>query len=131
DLKYPHFYKHREQIRSLFWIANEVDMTHDTKQFPTLTEKEQDAYLKIIGLLATLDGPQTVIAMKIADYATDPSVKSIMATIADQESEHNHSYAYVLSSVTTLDKQNESFETGRKDPVLRSEEHTSELQSRF
>src|SRR5690625_3035648 len=77
DLKYPHFYKHREQIRSLFWIANEVDMTHDTKQFPTLTEKEQDAYLKIIGLLATLDGPQTVIAMKIADYATDPSVKSI------------------------------------------------------
>ena len=118
DLKYPHFYKHREQIRSLFWIANEVDMTHDTKQFPTLTEKEQDAYLKIIGLLATLDGPQTVIAMKIADYATDPSVKSIMATIADQESEHNHSYAYVLSSVTTLDKQNESFETGRKDPVL-------------
>lgn len=118
DIAYPHFYDHREQIRSLFWQANEVDMSQDIKQFPTLTEKEQDAFLKIIGLLATLDGPQTVIAAKIADYATDPSVKSIMATIADQESEHNHSYAYVLSSVTTLDKQNESFDTGRKDEVL-------------
>ena len=118
DIAYPHFYTHREQIRALFWRASEVDMTQDTKQFPTLTDQEQDAFLKIIGLLATLDGPQTDIAARISQYSTDPSVKSIMATIADQESEHNHSYAYVLSSVTTLHKQNESFETGRNDEVL-------------
>ncbi|WP_144462235.1 ribonucleotide-diphosphate reductase subunit beta [Siminovitchia fortis] len=118
DLAYPHFYNHREQIRALFWRASEVDMTQDIKQFPTLPEIEQDAFLKIIGLLATLDGPQTDIAARIGHYSTDPSVKSIMATIADQESEHNHSYAYVLSSVTSFDRQNESFETGRKDEVL-------------
>ena len=118
DLAYPHFYNHREQIRALFWRASEVDMTQDIKQFPTLPEIEQDAFLKIIGLLATLDGPQTDVAARIGHYSTDPSVKSIMATIADQESEHNHSYAYVLSSVTSFDRQNESFETGRKDEVL-------------
>ncbi|MBS4209862.1 ribonucleotide-diphosphate reductase subunit beta [Bacillus sp. FJAT-50079] len=118
DLAYPHFYQHREQIRALFWRASEVDMSADIKQFPTLSEREQDAFLKIIGLLATLDGPQTDIAARIAQLSTDPSVKSIMATIADQESEHNHSYAYVLSSVTTLYKQIESFETGRTDDVL-------------
>lgn len=118
NLAHPHFYTMRQRIRSLFWTANEVDMTQDVKQFANLSKAEQDAFLKIIGLLATLDGPQTVVAMKIADYATDPSVKSIMATIADQESEHNHSYAYVLSSVTTYDKQVESFEMGRKDDVL-------------
>ena len=118
DIAYPHFYKHREQIRALFWRASEVDMTQDTKQFSTLSERERNAFLKIIGLLATLDGPQTDIAARIGQLSTDPSVKSIMATIADQESEHNHSYAYVLSSVTNLDKQNESFETGRTDEVL-------------
>ncbi|ARD48676.1 ribonucleotide-diphosphate reductase subunit beta [Sporosarcina sp. P37] len=118
DLAHPHFYTLRQRIRSLFWTANEVDMTQDVKQFASLTKEEQSAFLKIIGLLATLDGPQTVIAMKIADFTTDPSVKSIMATIADQESEHNHSYAYVLSSVTNLDKQMESFEMGRTDEVL-------------
>lgn len=118
DLAHPHFYTLRQRIRSLFWTANEVDMTQDVKQFPNLSKAEQEAFLKIIGLLATLDGPQTVVAMKIADFATDPSVKSIMATIADQESEHNHSYAYVLSSVTTLDKQMTSFEMGRTDEVL-------------
>ncbi|REB06020.1 ribonucleotide-diphosphate reductase subunit beta [Sporosarcina sp. BI001-red] len=118
NLAHPHFYTLRQRIRSLFWTANEVDLTQDVKQFGNLSKAEQDAFLKIIGLLATLDGPQTVIAMKIADFATDPSVKSIMATIADQESEHNHSYAYVLSSVTTYDKQVESFEMGRSDEVL-------------
>lgn len=118
DLAHPHFYTLRQQIRSLFWTANEVDMTQDVKQFPTLTEREQDAFLKIIGLLATLDGPQTDVALKLSDFTTDPSVKSLMATIADQESEHNHSYAYVLSSVTTLDKQIASFEMGRTDEVL-------------
>lgn len=118
DIAHPHFYTLRQRIRSLFWTANEVDMTQDVKQFASLTQKEQSAFLKIIGLLATLDGPQTVIAMKIADFTTDPSVKSILATIADQESEHNHSYAYVLSSVTNLDKQMEAFEMGRTDEVL-------------
>lgn len=118
DLAYPHFYTLRQQIRALFWTANEVDLTQDVKQFPQLTVAEQDAFLKIIGLLATLDGPQTVMAMKLSDYITDPSVKAMMATIADQESEHNHSYAYVLSSVTTLDKQLASFEMGRTDKVL-------------
>ncbi|MGG0667892.1 ribonucleotide-diphosphate reductase subunit beta [Lederbergia citrisecunda] len=119
DLAYPHFYTLRQRIRSLFWTANEVDMTQDVKQFPTLLKSEQEAFLKIIGLLATLDAPQTVAAMKIADFSTDPSVKSLMATIADQESEHNHSYSYVLSSVTTLDKQMSSFEMGRVDEVLK------------
>ena len=118
DLAYPHFYTLRQRIRALFWTANEVDLTQDVKQFPSMTEREQDAFLKIIGLLATLDGPQTDIAARIADYTTDPSVKSMMATIADQESEHNHSYSYVLSSVTTFDKQLESFEMGRTDDVL-------------
>ncbi|PID04786.1 MULTISPECIES: ribonucleotide-diphosphate reductase subunit beta [unclassified Sporosarcina] len=118
DIAHPHFYTLRQRIRSLFWTANEVDMTQDVKQFSSLTKEEQSAFLKIIGLLATLDGPQTVIAMKIADFTTDPSVKSILATIADQESEHNHSYAYVLSSVTNLDKQMEAFEMGRTDEVL-------------
>lgn len=118
DIKYPHFYKLRETLRAQFWIASEVAMGEDIQQFPKLSPKEQDTFLKIIGLLATLDAPQTDLASKIADYTTDPSVMSIMATIADQESEHNHSYAYVLSSVTDLQNQIRSFELGRTDPVL-------------
>lgn len=118
DIAYPHFYRTYKDLVGKYWQADEIDMTQDTKQFPTLTPAEQDSYLKIIGLLSTLDGPQTRIALLLSLYATDPSIQSILAVISQQEAVHNESYSYVLSSVVDLDKQLESFDTGRKDPVL-------------
>ncbi|MFC0302521.1 ribonucleotide-diphosphate reductase subunit beta [Virgibacillus soli] len=118
DIAYPHWYKMYKRLVGNYWQADEVNMSSDIKQFPTLTKAEKDAYLKIIGLLSTLDAPQTRIALLISLYASDPSVQSIMAVIAQQEAVHNESYSYVLSSVVSLDEQNEAFELGRKDPVL-------------
>lgn len=118
DIAYPHWYKMYKRLIGNYWQADEVNMASDVKQFAMLTKEEQDAYLKIIGLLSTLDAPQTRTALLISLYATDPSVQSIMAVIAQQEAVHNESYSYVLSSVVSLDEQNESFQLGRKDPVL-------------
>lgn len=118
DIAYPHWYKMYKRLVGNYWQADEINMASDVKQFPTLTEEEQDAYLKIIGLLSTLDAPQTRTALLFSLYATDPSVQSIMAVIAQQEAVHNESYSYVLSSVVSLKDQNESFELGRKDPIL-------------
>lgn len=118
DIAYPHWYKMYKRLVGNYWQADEINMQSDLKQFSSLTEEEQDAYLKIIGLLSTLDAPQTRTALLFSLYATDPSVQSIMAVIAQQEAVHNESYSYVLSSVVPLDKQNESFELGRRDPVL-------------
>jgi len=118
DIAYPHWYKMYKRLIGNYWQADEVNMSGDVKQFPSLSKEEQDAYLKIIGLLSTLDGPQTRTALLLSLYATDPSVQSIMAVIAQQEAVHNESYSYVLSSVVSLDEQNESFQLGRKDPVL-------------
>jgi len=118
DIAYPHWYKMYKRLVGNYWQADEVNMSGDVKQFASLSESEQEAYLKIIGLLSTLDGPQTRTALLLSLYATDPSVQSIMAVIAQQEAVHNESYSYVLSSVVSLDEQNESFQLGRKDPVL-------------
>lgn len=118
DIAYPHWYKMYKRLIGNYWQADEVNMSSDVKQFSTLTEAEKEAYLKIIGLLSTLDGPQTRTALLLSLYATDPSAQSIMAVIAQQEAVHNESYSYVLSSVVSLDEQNEAFQLGRKDPVL-------------
>lgn len=119
DIPYPHFYELREEIRGLFWRASEIDTSGDVKQFPTLPEKTQKAFLEILGgMLSSLDAPQTDIASRISQFSTDPSVVSIMATIADQEAEHNHSYSYILSSMVSLKTQIESFEVGRTNPVI-------------
>lgn len=118
DIAYPHWYKMYKRLLGNYWQADEVNMSGDVKQFSNLTAAEQEAYLKIIGLLSTLNAPQTRTALLISLYATDASVQSIMAVIAQQEAVHNESYSYVLSSVVSLDEQNESFQHGRKDPVL-------------
>ena len=118
DIAYPHWYKMYKRLVGNYWQADEVNMSSDVKQFPALNEEEKEAYLKIIGLLSTLDAPQTRTALLISLYATDPSVQSIMAVIAQQEAVHNESYSYVLSSVVTLDEQNKAFQLGRDDNVL-------------
>src|SRR5690625_3276244 len=118
DIAYPHWYKMYKRLLANFWQADEVNMASDVKQFTTLTPSEQVAYLKIIGLISTLDAPQTRTSLLLTLYATDPSAKSIMSVIAQQEAVHYQSNSYVFSSVVSLDEQNESFELGRKDPVL-------------
>lgn len=118
DIAYPHWYKIYKRLLGNYWQADEINMSSDVKQFSNLTKAEQEAYLKVIGLLATLDAPQTRTALLISLYATDPSVQSIMAVIAQQEAVHNESYSYVLSSVVSLDEQNKSFDFGRTDAIL-------------
>ncbi|MFD2043694.1 ribonucleotide-diphosphate reductase subunit beta [Ornithinibacillus salinisoli] len=118
DIAYPHWYKIYKRLIGNYWQADEVNMASDVKQFSSLTQSEQDAYLKIIGLLSTLDAPQTRTALLLSLYATDASVQSIMAVIAQQEAVHNESYSYVLSSIVSLDEQNRSFQLGRTDPIL-------------
>lgn len=133
DVAYPHFYELREELRGLFWRASEIDMAPDIKQFPTLSKPEQKAFLEILGgVLSSLDAPQTDIASRISHFTTDPSVKSIMATIGDQESEHNHSYSYVLSSLVPLKIQNESFEFGKRNEIiLKRNERLTEVYNEF
>lgn len=118
DIAYPHWHKMYKRLLGNYWQADEINMSNDIKQFASLSQSEQDAYLKIIGLLATLDAPQTRTALLLSLYATDPSVQSIMAVIAQQEAVHNESYSYVLSSVVSLDQQNKAFEFGRTDETL-------------
>ena len=89
DIPYPHWYKIYKRLLGNFWQSDEVNMASDVKQFPTLTEKEQEAYLKIISLLATLDSSQTRAILLTSLYASDPAVQSILAIIAQQEAVHN------------------------------------------
>src|SRR5699024_6550915 len=55
DIAYPHWYKMYKRLIGNYWHDDEVDMTGDVREFKQLTEKEKDAYLKIIGLLSTLE----------------------------------------------------------------------------
>lgn len=119
DVAFSWAYPKYKKMLANFWSPFEINMSQDIKQFPHLTPQEQDAFLKIIGLLALLDSIQTDYAGKVADYLTDSSLNALMIMLAQQEVIHNHSYSYVLSSLVPRKKQEEVFEYWRTEPILR------------
>ncbi|MDQ0216084.1 ribonucleoside-diphosphate reductase beta chain [Oikeobacillus pervagus] len=119
DVRFSWAYPKYKRMLSNFWTPFEINMSQDIKQFPMLTEKEQDTFLKVIGLLALLDSIQTDFAGKVADYITDSSLNALMIILAQQEVIHNHSYSYVLSSIVPKKIQDEVFDYWRNEPILR------------
>jgi ribonucleoside-diphosphate reductase beta chain len=118
DVRYSWAFPKYKRMLANFWIASEINMGQDIKQFPQLTKDEQESFLKIIGLLALLDSIQSDYASKAADYITDSSVNALMIILAQQEVVHNHSYSYVLSSLVPKAKQDEVFDYWRTEPLL-------------
>lgn len=112
DVRFAWAYPKYKKMLANFWTPFEINMSQDIKQFPELTKSEQDAFLKIIGLLALLDSIQTDYAGKVADYITDSSISALMIILAQQEVIHNHSYSYVLSSLVPKQKQDEVLNSG-------------------
>ncbi|WP_413785513.1 ribonucleotide-diphosphate reductase subunit beta [Cytobacillus sp. IB215665] len=119
DVRFPWAYPKYKVMLANFWTPFEINMGKDIKQFPQLSQVEQEAFLKIIGLLALLDSVQSDYASKVADYITDSSVNALMIMLAQQEVVHNHSYSYVLSSIVPKKIQDEVFEYWRTENTLR------------
>ncbi|ASV69402.1 ribonucleotide-diphosphate reductase subunit beta [Cytobacillus sp. FSL W7-1323] len=119
DVRFSWAYPKYKKMLSNFWTPFEINMSQDIKQFPELSEDAQEAFLKIIGLLALLDSIQTDYAGKTADYLTDSSLSALMIILAQQEVIHNHSYSYILSSIVSKSKQDEVFDYWRTEPTLR------------
>jgi ribonucleoside-diphosphate reductase beta chain len=118
DVRYSWAFPKYKRMLANFWTPFEINMGQDIKQFPELTDKEKESFLKIIGLLALLDSIQTDYAGKVADYLTDSSLNALMIILAQQEVIHNHSYSYVLSSIVDKKKQDEVFDFWRSEDTL-------------
>ncbi|RCW73062.1 ribonucleotide-diphosphate reductase subunit beta [Saliterribacillus persicus] len=118
DVRFSWAYPKYKKMLGNFWTPFEINMAQDLKQFKELDEAEEDAFLKIIGLLALLDSIQTDYAGKVADYLTDSSLNALMIILAQQEVIHNHSYSYILSTLVSDKKQEEVFDFWRTEPIL-------------
>jgi ribonucleoside-diphosphate reductase beta chain len=119
DCRFPFAYPMYKNMLANFWIAEEINMSGDIKQWKTLTPDEKFAFKRIIGLLAFLDSVQTDFSAKVSDYLTDSSLSALMSVLSFQEVVHNQSYSYVLSSLVPKAEQDEIFEYWKTDSVLR------------
>lgn len=90
-----------------FWIPEKVkDLAKDWTQFKNdLTPAEQRAYKWILSFLIFLDSIQTVNLPNFSDYITAPEVNLILSIQAYQEAIHSQSYATILESMFSDDKE--------------------------
>lgn len=118
DIAYPSFARSFKEMVTNFWIPDEVDMKADRQGYGDLDGRERRAFESIIGLLATLDSPQTRFMYNAAEYITDSAAHANAAIVGQQEVIHNQSYSYVLSSITGLEDQHRVFEIARTNPLI-------------
>ena len=118
DIAYPQMYDFYQTLLSNFWKAQEINMQDDIKQWDSLTQREQDVFLRVNTQLASLDSLQTPTMSQVMDYVTDSSFKAIFAVISQQEAVHNESYSYILSSLVPLQEQNTRFNQAKDDPIV-------------
>jgi ribonucleoside-diphosphate reductase beta chain len=118
DIRMVEMYKLYKVLMGNHWIADELPMSDDVSNYKNLPVREQEAFKKIIGLLAVLDAMQTMYVGSVKDYLTDSSFQAIAAIVGQQEVVHNQSYSYVLSSIVSEQEQKEIFEYWKHDEVL-------------
>ena len=118
DIAYPSLYRAYEELSKNYWLPEEVVMSQDVKDYAKLSDADKNAFDLIIGLLATLDSPQTRFISQVASSFSDVAVQTNLAIIGQQEAIHNQSYSYVLSSITNYDNQKAIFDRARKHPIV-------------
>lgn len=106
------------KMRSFFWIPEEVPLGDDKRQFPTLTDAEQDAYKKTLAFLIFLDSIQVDNLSALALYVTAPEVTACLKTQAFFETIHAQSYDYLLTSVVDALTREEVYTLWKEDATL-------------
>lgn len=112
-VQHKDIYKMYENLVSVRWIAQEVDMSKDRLQFESLTPNEQHFIKCILGFFAGSDG---VINENLGlNFATEIQLPEARAFYAEQMSNETvHSVTYALLIDTYINDPTE------KDRVLRS-----------
>lgn len=94
------------QAMNNFWIPEEINLSHDVKDYPKLEKAERAAYDKILSFLIFLDSIQTANLPAIGEYITANEVNLCLSIQSFQESVHSQSYSYMLDSICSPEERN-------------------------
>lgn len=101
NIKYSWAYKLWDVMLSNTWVASEVVLNDDFKEYPQLSSNERDAYDKALSQLIFMDSVQTNQIMdNLNPYITAPEVNILLARQAFEEALHSQSYAVLVDSIS-------------------------------
>lgn len=100
-----------EQNTKQFWLDTEIPVSKDKKTWETLSDKEQDTYMKVLSGLTLLDTEQGGIGMPhIALHVKDLQDKAVLTFMSAMEQVHAKSYSTIFTTLTSKQKIDEVFE---------------------
>lgn len=100
-----------EQNTKQFWLDTEIPVSKDKKTWETLSDKEQDVYMKVLAGLTLLDTEQGGLGMpQIAMHVNDLQEKAVLTFMGAMEQVHAKSYSTIFTTLTNKQKIDEVFE---------------------
>lgn len=88
-----------------FWTDDEIPLSDDKMSWLTLTEDEQELYMKVLGGLTLLDTVQGGVGMpKILEHAEGLQRKAVLGFMAMMEQIHAKSYSSIFTTLATTEE---------------------------
>jgi len=112
----PALYAVYKKLVEQFWHAGEVSLRQDIPQFKTrLTEQQTTLFYRAIAQLMVLDTVAAKVVARLTKIIRNPAAIALLDYQSSQETIHNESYTYILSSFTSKEKVQEIKENTKKD----------------
>lgn len=112
------YYNIYKQMIACRWVPEEVDVTQDAIDFPTLLPAEQRMYERVISGLIFMDSIQTNnTADNVNGWITEPTANACITLQAAEEALHSDSY-YLMTD-TVFEDSEAIYNMWRTDEVLK------------
>lgn len=113
------YYEQYRRLTGQFWVAHEVSLQSDAKDWKNkMTEEQQELFKRGISQLVLLDTLATMADGFMASYIQNPAIRSLLFYIASQETIHNESYTYACTSFMTKEEADSVFTRPKEDPRI-------------
>jgi len=88
-----------------FWTDEEIPLSDDKMSWLTLSEAEQDTYMKVLGGLTLLDTVQGGVGMpKILEHVEGLQRKAVLGFMGMMEQIHAKSYSSIFTTLATTEE---------------------------
>lgn len=119
NIKYPVLLEYNKNLFAEYWNEDEFKLGKDMEEYISkLNDSERKVFNIKTGELNWLDSIASDFNAILLLASSDPSLRSVIATINVFEVLHNRSYQYLTSSMLNDSQKKEAFDEVRKLPLL-------------
>jgi ribonucleotide reductase beta subunit family protein with ferritin-like domain len=121
-IRHPVLWKRYKDAEQSVWTADEVDLSLDVKEWPTLQSDEQHFIKHVLAFFASADGlVQENLASRFFSDVQIPEARSFYATQIFIENVHSETYSILIDALIKNSEERQSlFEAVANFPAIRA-----------